>query len=53
MDRLGIPRWWLPWLGAGKAVATVGLIVGLFGSAVGYSLLAVTALTAGLVSATL
>jgi hypothetical protein len=82
MDRLGIPRWWLPWLGAFKAAATVGLTVGLFLPAVGiataatvvvffigavgahlrvddhavapaisYGLLAVTALTAGLISA--
>jgi hypothetical protein len=81
MDRLGIPRWWLPWLGAFKAAAAAGLAVGLFvpavgiataatvvvffigavgahlrvddhavAPAVGYGLLAVIALTAGLIT---
>ncbi|WP_420873743.1 DoxX family protein [Nocardia huaxiensis] len=28
MDRYGVPRSWLPWLGSAKTVGAVGLLVG-------------------------
>ncbi len=36
LERLGVPRSWLPWLGAAKTAGAAGLVVGLFLPVIGF-----------------